>query len=426
MAASQAAPTLSPTAEFVWGIEVPEIQSLRQLRSFEIAEDTVPETFAANCRLLADRLLNLPNLKDFYLSNATAASQLAITQVNAAAALARVADLERLLEEAEDQVVVGRVNNESLEASNTALRTDLERTQRSLDLIQRMAVPEGPRAPAPDRSVKIPDPPAFTKGREEYRAFKDKLGHKLAGDAHLFRDDQHKLTYAVGFVTGEAYGVIRSLLPGMQTVEQLISHLDSTYEDSDPRGTAERELRALKQGSTDFSAHYARFQGLMAILGWDGAARHAALYSSLSMDLKETLSRTLSPPDETFEQFVATAKSLDDKARRFAAEKGNTRAPVTGKAAPRQNQSSNYSANPADSTGSTPHKGAAPMDLSLQRRLEAKQAQYSEWASQGVCTKCGDPKHWRKDCPKNQNQNRGPLKAAGTADPAATDVSGKE
>jgi hypothetical protein len=395
-------PTLSPTAKAVWGIEGGDIDNLVRLRDFQPSEEpnADPETFAAQCKMLAAHLLELPNLKDFYTSNATAASHLAMTQ-------AKVVELEQRAEGAEEEVI-------HLRARITSLDNDLGRTQRSLDLIQNIAEKPATAGATDRRSVKIPNPPAFSKGREEYRAFKDKLAHKLTGDAHLFRDDQHKLTYAVGYVAGEAYETIRSLLPGIQTVAQLVSYLDSTYEDSDPKGTAERELKALRQNSTtDFSAHFAKFQGIMAVLGWDGAARQAALYNSLSLDLKETLSRTLTPPDETFEQFVATVKSLDDKARRFASEKGNSKAPA--KSQPRH--SSGYSSNPADSTGTTPHKGPAPMDLSAQKRLEAKQAQYAEWSSKGVCTKCGDPKHWRKECPLNQSRHK--LSAAATSsDPA--------
>jgi hypothetical protein len=73
------------------------------------------------------------------------------------------------------------------------------------------------------------------------------------------------------------------------------------------------------------------------------------------------------------------------------------------------------------------------MDLATQKRLEARQAQYAEWASQGVCTKCGSSDHWRRDCPKNQHltqyqPHRKPLKAAATCmdafctDPACTTV----
>jgi hypothetical protein len=389
-------PTLSPTAVAVWGIESGDVDNLRRLRDFRPAEDET-DTFAAQCRILAAHLLELPNLKDFYTSNATAASLLAMTQ-------AKNAELERRVEGAEDEIV-------HLRATNASLKNDLDLAKGSLALIQRLTPATAPAATAPERSVKIPDPPSFAKGRKEYRAFKAKLEHKLSGDAHLFRDARHQLTYAVGFVTDEAYETVRPLLREMESVAQLIAHLDSTYEDPDPQGTAERELRALKQGTSDFSAHYAKFQGIMAILGWEGSARQSALYNSLSQDLKETLARTIPQPDETFAQYVAKVRVLDDQLRRLAAEsKGKSSGQSSGKPAPRQS----YSPNPVDSTGATSHKGPAPMDLSMQKRLEAKQAKYEEWAAQGVCTKCGSDKHWRKECPLNQPPRK-KLAAAATS-----------
>jgi hypothetical protein len=339
-----------------------------------------------------------------------------------------MSDMDLAQSQIEDEVVHLRI-------VNTELKADLQMTKRALVTAQSGPAPAA--GIAPDRSAKIPDPPSFSKGRKEYRAFKNKLQHKLEGDAHLFRNACHQLTYAAGFVTDEAYEAINSLLPEMQSVADLIAHLDSIYEDPDRLGTADREMRTLTQGSTDFSSHYAKFQGIMAVLRWEGTAKQSALYNSLSYELKEVLARTIPVPNESFAQFVAKLRLVDDQLRRLAAENsGKGKATPTGKTAPRQTQSSssssNYSANPADSTGSTSHKGAAPMDLSAQRRLEAKQAQYAKWAEEGACTKCGDLKHWRKDCPKKQNR---PLRAAGTADPATdasatdaptTEASGKE
>ena len=58
----------------------------------------------------------------------------------------------------------------------------------------------------------------------------------------------------------------------------------------------------------------------MSVLGWGAEAERAALYNSLSYELKEALSRTLSTSDETLVEYVAKAKKLDDQIRRFAAE----------------------------------------------------------------------------------------------------------
>lgn len=121
------------------------------------------------------------------------------------------------------------------------------------------------------------------------------------------------------------------------------------------------------------------------------------------------LSTTIPPQDEAFDQFVAKVKLLDDQMRRYAAEfKG--KAPQAPGTKPPRPPARNHSNNSVDSTRATPHTGLAPIDLSVQRRMEAQQAQHAKWTAEGKCTKCGSSTHWRKDCPKNR-----PLAAAAAA-----------
>ena len=197
--------------------------------------------------------------------------------------------------------------------------------ERTLDFYQSSTAAPAATAPA-SQSVKIHDPPTFSKGRAEYRVFRDKLEEKLLGDAHRFRDAAHQLSYTMGFLAEEAYEISRPLWASSDigSVEALLKHLDATYEDPDRKGTAERELRALRQGNSDFTSNYAKFQSILAVLGWEGEAKRSTLTQSLSQEIKQVLSTTLPSPDETFDQFVAKVKRLDDQMRRNAAEfKGN-------------------------------------------------------------------------------------------------------
>jgi hypothetical protein len=321
-----------------------------------------------NCKNLATRLISRPNLIDHYNSNATAAGQLIL-----------VRQKNRELEEENDLFI-----NE-----NDRLKTELEITKKSLLLFQCNSTPE--TAICHGSTIKLPDPPTFTRGRTEYRTFKTKLKAKLRGDKDRFRSEDHMLEYAMGFLIGEAHETAEFLHDNGQitSVEQLLTYLDSGYEDPDRKGTAQRELHSLRQGNSDFTAHFAKFQAIMVILGWDGEPRQVALERSLSNEIKDALVLSHTPAGETYIEFVERVKALDDRIRRRSAKKG-----TSGKAPghttpstkpgphpqPPQRRPTSYSSNPRDSTGAIPHTDSAPMDLAAQQRMEAKQAQYAEWA----------------------------------------------
>jgi hypothetical protein len=395
-------PVLSPTAVAVWGIEPESLNALEKLRDFQPSPMSDPHAFLRDCQSLAVALLTSANLKDQYETNAAA-----------------VLRLQSSLGEVQDARNQRDADVDALQLMLNEKATALARAEATIDHYQRTPAPTTNQGPSSDRAmVKIPDPPKFAKGRDEYRSFKSKLNEKFLGDAHRFRDEDHRLAYAVGLLTDEAHAMVRPLREGRQlaTVTELLSYLDATFEDPDRRGTAERELRTLKQANSDFTSHYAKFQSIVTVLGWGAEAERAALYNSLSYELKEALSRNLPPTDETLTEYVARVKRLDDQIRRFAAE-----CKPPGGRGQSGGQSSNkgprsripHSNNPADSTGATSHLGSAPMDLAAKQRVEARQAEISKWVAEGKCTKCGSDQHWRRNCPKTTN--RPPLTAAATA-----------
>ena len=80
MANPSAIPSLAPTAVAVWGIAPESLDALRKLRDFcpSVASDS--NAFLRDFQALANQLLESPNLKDVYDSNASAALRLASAQ----------------------------------------------------------------------------------------------------------------------------------------------------------------------------------------------------------------------------------------------------------------------------------------------------------------------------------------------------------
>ena len=72
----------------------------------------------------------------------------------------------------------------------------------------------------------------------------------------------------MGFLGAEAYDVVYPLRENetVKIADELLVFLDFTCEDPDRKGTAERELRTLKQGNYNITSHFAKFQSTMAIL----------------------------------------------------------------------------------------------------------------------------------------------------------------
>jgi len=191
----------------------------------------------------------------------------------------------------------------------------------------------------------------------------------------------------MGYLEEEAYTIAQSLREGgiITDTDGLLAHLDGTYEDPDRKGTAERELRALRQGTADFTAHYARFQALMAVLGWVGDTKLSALRQTLCYDLREALSRALTPPDETFEEYVRRVKGLDGQLRQFAAENRGSGRP--GYRAPSRQPESAPGPSPAGS--SSAHSGSrGPLSQEERARRFAEQ----------LCLYCGEPGHRAREC----------------------------
>ena len=126
----------------------------------------------------------------------------------------------------------------------------LARAESTLDFYQSSTTAPAAAAPA-SQSVKIPDPPTFSKGRAEYRVFRAKLEEKLLGVTYYFREAAYQLSYAMGFLAEEAYEISHPLCASgdIDSVEVLLKRLDVTYEDPDrkapPRGNYASCARAI-------------------------------------------------------------------------------------------------------------------------------------------------------------------------------------
>ena len=100
---------------------------------------------------------------------------------------------------------------------------------------------------------------------EKLRPFIAQLRTKLIGDAYRFRDEAHKISYALALLTGKAYLQVLPLVNSttgtiqLESVNTLITLLENAFGDPDRIATAERNLENLYQRNRDFSDYLADF-----------------------------------------------------------------------------------------------------------------------------------------------------------------------
>jgi hypothetical protein len=141
------------------------------------------------------------------------------------------------------------------------------------------------------------------------------------------------------------------------SVTAFVAHLEALFGDPDPRGTARRQLVALKQGKGHFATYYSQFLRIVAYLDYNEGAKIDALAEGLSEDLKDAMTYRTDRPN-TVEAYATMLMTIDNQVRGRKAEQRairNTMGQFTAPAAV---------AHPSHTAG-----GLAPIDLStLQAR----------------------------------------------------------
>jgi hypothetical protein len=343
-----------------------------------------------NIQQWAIRINNIANYKENYESLITEKSEPDNKSQN---------QIEKLENEKADLILADKDNLDTIQQYKATIR----RLERALDAAQSTDTINT------IKRQKIREPDIFSGKRNEYETFKAKMITKLNGDSHLFTNDQHKLQYLVSFLKDEAYKMVKMYVKvdkiDLEDMNEMWEVLDGAYDDPDRKGTAERELRKLKQTNREFSTYLAEFQRLMAELQWDTPAKRVALLHGISEELKDLLLSYDEP--ENYNALTRLLQRLDSKLRTRAAEKNN-RLLTPPRTAATSTPKSTIIPVSERRTDNPSYGGPAPMDLSAQQRTAEQQARYEQRRSEGACTACGSKEHWRRNCPRS----RRPIHAA--------------
>ena len=268
------------------------------------------------------------------------------------------------------------------------------------------------------REAKIPDPDKFDGKRDDLRAFLAQLRLKLV-EPGAFRNEQAKLRYAVSRLKGIALEQIISYITptkiDFDTVDDLIDHLNASFDEPDRAASAARHLQTIKQGNKDFSTYFAEFRRYSQQVDWNQSAIRSALKNGLSIELENALI-TMDEPDD-YNKFIQLLTKVDTKMR--AARQKQVKPTPT----PKSYNNGYIKPNPGSSTGATPspkapvpnptasnsgNYGPAPMDISSSRRRLTPEER-TRRITQGLCLYCGGAGHIASLCP---NRGKGQLVAS--------------
>ncbi|KAH0603989.1 uncharacterized protein H6S33_007020 [Morchella sextelata] len=276
-------------------------------------------------------------------------------------------------------------------------------TQLNLDLNVARAAP-APTAPVPVvaapppttvstfRSEKFPDPEKFDGTHTKLPGFITQLQMKLEVNDDRFRNEAAKVIYAVSCLEGRALDQAVPLVNAnpaapFSSATAFVTHLEASFGDPDPRGTARRQLVALKQCKGDFATYYSQFLRIMAYLDFNEGVKIDALAEGLSEDLKDAMTYRTDRLN-TVEAYATMLMTIDNQILGRKAEQRairNTMGQFTTPAA---------AADPFHTAG-----GLASMDLSTLQTRSAQRptAEQRYTFVNGQCKTSAAEKQWRRD-----------------------------
>ena len=94
-------------------------------------------------------------------------------------------------------------------------------------------------------------------------------------DLTRYSTELSKVAYAASYLAGSAKGWFQPHIDSEMAVidfpsfANFVQSIQVAFDNPDARATAERKLKALKQGPKDCSSYHTEFTTLVTLLGWD-------------------------------------------------------------------------------------------------------------------------------------------------------------
>ena len=256
------------------------------------------------------------------------------------------------------------------------------------------------------KSVRLPDPPPLTDGRDPFlEDWINSVRKKFKANADHYDTEELRMAYVSNLVKLPAKDYLRvqenpDHPQAFQTAEEMLEVLKRSIGKSKEqrRNEARQEYRSLYQKDREFSGFWADFQRLSSELNKDKEDMLEDLRDRISPDLQRaTLAETfedvyafaekcstLEPRLNTLRDNLNRQQKRSDQTKVSNTKNGNTRPRIAAKSIPTTTSTtSNSSAQPSNPNDRPPY---VP-DPNKQALKDA-----------GLCFKCAKPGHQARDC----------------------------
>lgn len=362
MARETSTPNLNPIHRRTSVLPEPDqnLPSLWEVRNPEELKNWSPEKWNDTLRVIRELATEYD---DTVISHNTLVDQVATLQQ-------RIDHLERVA-----------VNNNTLLSEQEVIIRHLERQRdRATHNEERVA-----------RTIKLPDPPVFTDGKEPtITDWLSKMRNKLLANEDHYVTEALRKSYVETRVGGTAS---KHLAPRLrlhaakpfETAEEMLELLETVFGDPHRRNTAMMEFRKLYQRSQDFNTFWAEFQRLVAELDFTEETLIDELRNRVSHELAEKLITEIN------------VNSVYDLARKCQLYEQNMKTVKARKVQMTSNTSGRATIATTTSRIETPARERAKESSSALTRLG--DAERQKLMTEGRCFRCKERGHLMSDCP---------------------------
>ena len=242
-----------------------------------------------------------------------------------------------MYESSEATIATLKSQNSDLEEENRKLKDDVSRRdEQADDLIEERdrlqrtvvhlaasqvgsTVSREVSATPTEKSVKIPNPPVLTNGKDpEFEDWESRIRSKLKANADHYNTDALRIAYVENRTGGKAAKHLRprlrvNAINPYITAEEMLKHLESIFQDPNREANSKREFRKLDMKKAD------KFQDFLTdFLYLAGEAKIPAtmykdeLYQRMTWKLQEMTVKEWMNSDLDFDAFIAICTKLAD------------------------------------------------------------------------------------------------------------------